>query len=376
MERDSRNAKALHVCLACFAALVLLCSGFMFSYTPYSADAVNNEVRVSIVRNAADLGDRAYSPGIVEIKVGDVVTWINDDLMVHTATSKLTNGGSVATFDTGTMGPKRTFSFKFTKAGEFSYSCLFHPSMTGVVKVTEDGSAGTDASDMPVVIIRMDKTTYSADEAITVHGIISSNTETRDGNTTAIITVTPPNRDERQVTTLVPRIGTFDFILNGPFEISSIGTYRVTVLVDGASTSIGFKVNDLGNNKVNSASSEQAKVRLQVAAVGKQTTNNVVVTTISARNLGIGNVPVNEISIILPTSLDVKSLKAPVGWNTEQDGALITFLTDSKPIESGKRFVFRIYSDTTIETLEWLAFDLGGNLLDDGSTKVKNRRMS
>jgi hypothetical protein len=42
---------------------------------------------VSIPANAATMGDKAYSPNPVEVKVGGGVTWTNDDSQIHTATS-------------------------------------------------------------------------------------------------------------------------------------------------------------------------------------------------------------------------------------------------------------------------------------------------
>ncbi|HZD34572.1 MAG TPA: hypothetical protein VE130_05160 [Nitrososphaeraceae archaeon] len=45
---------------------------------------------VSIVPGAANLGDKAYSPNPINIKVGDTIRWTNDDTSdtpFHTVTS-------------------------------------------------------------------------------------------------------------------------------------------------------------------------------------------------------------------------------------------------------------------------------------------------
>jgi plastocyanin len=88
----------------------------------------DNSTVVKIVANA---GSNSFSPNPVEVKVGETVTWINDDSGRHTVTSK------DGVFDSGMMGKGQSFSFTFDKAGEYSYHCEPHPSMVGTVVVTE-----------------------------------------------------------------------------------------------------------------------------------------------------------------------------------------------------------------------------------------------
>ena len=68
-----------------------------------------------------------FNPQTLKVKKGTVVEWNNEDLVPHTATS--------ASFDSGTIGPGKSWRYTFTKAGQFSYTCTFHPLMTGVVTV-------------------------------------------------------------------------------------------------------------------------------------------------------------------------------------------------------------------------------------------------
>jgi plastocyanin len=63
------------------------------------------------------------------VKVGDTVSWTNEDGAPHTATA---NGGS---FDTDRLETGESGSFTFTSAGEFDYFCAIHPSMKGKVIV-------------------------------------------------------------------------------------------------------------------------------------------------------------------------------------------------------------------------------------------------
>lgn len=77
-------------------------------------------------------GGNSFDPKTIEIKVGDTITWINDDENeAHTATSD-----DGATFDTSELA---SFSFskriKFTEAKTIAYHCDNHGPMTGKIVV-------------------------------------------------------------------------------------------------------------------------------------------------------------------------------------------------------------------------------------------------
>jgi len=109
-----------------------------------SRNTASGGTKISIVPGASTLVDKAFSPNPANIKVGDNVTWTNDDTMFHTVTSGTgtsdTNKGKE--FDSGLSGPTtltttgKTFDHKFTTAGEFPYFCQLHPTMAGKVVVS------------------------------------------------------------------------------------------------------------------------------------------------------------------------------------------------------------------------------------------------
>jgi plastocyanin len=107
-------------------------------------DGVNNEEAiVRIPQGSSSLTDDAYAPNPIEVSIGDTVTWINDDLTSHTATSGTPDSGATGMFG-GTddspeiIGPEGdTQSVTFDEAGEFEYYCTLHPNMVGTVVVTE-----------------------------------------------------------------------------------------------------------------------------------------------------------------------------------------------------------------------------------------------
>jgi len=100
--------------------------------------------QVSIVQGASTLADKAFSPNPATVKVGDTVTWTNNDIQLHTVTSG--NGSSDPNvgkaFDSGLSGPSalttmgKTFQHQFTQAGQYPYFCQLHPTMVGKVIVS------------------------------------------------------------------------------------------------------------------------------------------------------------------------------------------------------------------------------------------------
>jgi len=73
---------------------------------------------------------RAFSPNAITAKVGDTITFTNEDNTDHSATA---NDGS---FDTKTFS-SGSKTFKVTKPGPIGYHCVIHSSMQGEILVSE-----------------------------------------------------------------------------------------------------------------------------------------------------------------------------------------------------------------------------------------------
>ena len=72
----------------------------------------------------------AFDPKAVTVKVGQKVTWTNDDSVDHNVTSQ-----SGETIKSDNFGKGGTFSFTPTKAGTINYVCTIHPGMTATLTV-------------------------------------------------------------------------------------------------------------------------------------------------------------------------------------------------------------------------------------------------
>ena len=71
----------------------------------------------------------AFTPGMITVKAGTQVTWINHDDIPHTVDS--TEGK----FKSSAMDTHDKFQFRFTEPGEYQFYCRLHPKMTGKVVV-------------------------------------------------------------------------------------------------------------------------------------------------------------------------------------------------------------------------------------------------
>jgi plastocyanin len=110
--------------------------------TSSSTISTGSGTKVSIQEEASEMGDQAYDPNPVKVKVGGTVTWTNDDSQAHTVTSGTDSSdpNMGKEFDSSPglntlLSTDQTFSHKFTTAGEFPYFCQLHPTMLGKVVV-------------------------------------------------------------------------------------------------------------------------------------------------------------------------------------------------------------------------------------------------
>ena len=79
--------------------------------------------------------DFTFTPANMTVKKGTTVVWTNMDPVDHTVTAD--------TFSSSTIEAGDSYTYTFDAAGEYLYSCAFHPQMTGKIIVTDE-AAETD----------------------------------------------------------------------------------------------------------------------------------------------------------------------------------------------------------------------------------------
>jgi amicyanin len=83
---------------------------------------------------SVEIKNFAFDPKTVTVKVGQTVTWTNQDSAAHTVTG---DGG----IDSGDLSKGKSYSKTFDTEGTFDYHCTPHPQMTGQVIVQQSGPA-------------------------------------------------------------------------------------------------------------------------------------------------------------------------------------------------------------------------------------------
>jgi len=91
--------------------------------TPTPGPGPGGGITISI---SGMFGSHSFSPSDAKLRVGQTVTWKNDDTVVHNVAQ---DGGGFSTPDIPPGAKSRPV--KVTTAGTLGYYCVLHPAMTG-----------------------------------------------------------------------------------------------------------------------------------------------------------------------------------------------------------------------------------------------------
>lgn len=81
--------------------------------------------------NTVIIQNFAFNPNSITVPVGTTVTWTNRDSAVHNAIS------DTGAFASENLNQGESYSFTFTQAGTYPYTCTIHPQMKGTVVVQD-----------------------------------------------------------------------------------------------------------------------------------------------------------------------------------------------------------------------------------------------
>ena len=82
------------------------------------------------VTHAVTIDATSFQPASITLAPGDTITWTNQDVVPHTATSS-----KAGVFDSGTIAQGKSWTHTFKTAGSLPYICEFHPTMKGSIRV-------------------------------------------------------------------------------------------------------------------------------------------------------------------------------------------------------------------------------------------------
>ncbi len=100
--------------------------------TPTSSKATATDSSSATATMAVQIKDYMFAPMVIKVKVGDTVTWTNMDSVHHNVVAD--NPSSDAP-NGPLIGQGEKYSFKFSKAGTYTFHCQPHPYMHGTVVV-------------------------------------------------------------------------------------------------------------------------------------------------------------------------------------------------------------------------------------------------
>ena len=122
--------------LPVLAALVLAgCGGDDDSSGSSEPKPATTQAQGAAAPATVSMKDIKYIPPTITAKVGQKITWTNDDSVAHTVTKQqgVTGDGPAS----GTVNPGATYSFTPTKAGKIPYFCEIHPNQKGTIVVAK-----------------------------------------------------------------------------------------------------------------------------------------------------------------------------------------------------------------------------------------------
>ncbi len=98
------------------------------SFWPASAQRGDNIQR----NHKVTISGLKFSPEHLTVRVGDKITWINQDIAPHTATA------TDKSWDTGNLRRGETVSVIVTDGFAEKYYCRFHPMMKASIKIVTE----------------------------------------------------------------------------------------------------------------------------------------------------------------------------------------------------------------------------------------------
>lgn len=107
------------------AAEAALCAGLALAGGPASAQQAPPGTQLA--EHVVTIEGMQFMPATLMVKRGDKVTWINKDLVPHTATAVS------KAFDSGVIASGASWTYTVREDGSSAYVCLFHPTMQGTL---------------------------------------------------------------------------------------------------------------------------------------------------------------------------------------------------------------------------------------------------
>jgi plastocyanin len=112
-----------------FVAVVLIAAICLLHFTPEAGGATRAPTANEPNTYTITIQNFMFSPQKLEVPANAKVTWINKDEEPHTVV-EVQN-----VFASHALDTDETFTYRFAKAGTYTFFCTLHPRMTGTLVV-------------------------------------------------------------------------------------------------------------------------------------------------------------------------------------------------------------------------------------------------
>ncbi|MCF6220368.1 MAG: plastocyanin/azurin family copper-binding protein [Robiginitomaculum sp.] len=90
---------------------------------PPPAQPVSQQAPVEVSAHIIEIHKMRFQTKLLNVKIGDTVTWTNKDIVPHTATA------SDKSWDSGRLNKGESFTLTITNQTKLNYFCLYHRQM-------------------------------------------------------------------------------------------------------------------------------------------------------------------------------------------------------------------------------------------------------
>ena len=125
----NKTPTSIIIVVIVLAVAVIGYFGYKSSYKTSSNNSTNSSTTSKVQPNTVSLENLSFQPGTLSVRVGDEVTWTNNDSATHTVVA------DDSSFQSDQLDNGSSFKHVFNKAGTYQYHCGIHPSMTGKIIV-------------------------------------------------------------------------------------------------------------------------------------------------------------------------------------------------------------------------------------------------
>jgi plastocyanin len=109
---------------------------------PTTSTTTTTSSVVSLGRASVVIADHAFNPENITVRVGTIITWVNNDSSEHQIISDVGFAGKSGGFSrqisdlkSSRMYKGSTYSYRFQRTGNFTYHCNIYPKLRGSVQV-------------------------------------------------------------------------------------------------------------------------------------------------------------------------------------------------------------------------------------------------